>query len=138
MPGAGEPGRDGGDRPDVRRDVLAGPPVAPGRRLDQCAVPVDQVDRQPVDLQLAQVRPGAAEPGDPVRPAAEVLVGEHVVQAEQPLQVLDRGEQRRDRPVYGLGRRVRRAQLGVLLLKCAQLAHLGVVSMSEIVGESRM
>ena len=126
-PETGEPRRDGGDGPDVRRDVLAGAPVAPGGRLDQRAVPVDEVDRQPVDLQLAQVRPGAAEPRDPVRPAAQVLIGEDVVQAEQPLQVLDRGEQRGYRPVHGLGRRVGRAQVRVLLLERAQLAHRGVV-----------
>src|SRR5438874_1718259 len=69
----------------------------------------------------------AAELGRPVGPAAQVLVGEHVVQAEQPLQVLDRGEQRGYRPVHGLGRRVGRAQLRVLILERAQLAHLGVV-----------
>ena len=52
VPGAFQPGRDGGDRADVRRDVLAGAPVAPGGRLDQRAVPVDEVDRQPVDLEF--------------------------------------------------------------------------------------
>src|SRR5206468_15445 len=51
-PRAFQPGRDGGDRADVRRDVLAGAPVAPGGRLDQRAVPVDEVDRQPVDLEF--------------------------------------------------------------------------------------
>ena len=130
MPGAFQPRRDGGDGADIRRDVLAGAPVAPGGRLDQRAVPVDEVDGQPVDLQLTQVgtlEPGAAELGRAVGPAAQVLVGEHVVQAEQPLQVLDRREQRGYRPVHGLGRRVRRAQVRVLLLERAQLAHLGVV-----------
>jgi hypothetical protein len=122
-----QPRGDGSDRPDVRRDVLAGAPVAPGGRLDQRAVGVHEVDREPVDLQLAQVRTIPAEPGGAVRPAAQVFVGEDVIQAEQPLQMLDRGEQRRDRAVHSLGRRVRRAQVRVLLLDRAQLAHLGVV-----------
>ena len=127
MPGALQPGRDRGDGPDVRRDVLAGAPVAPGRRLDQRAVPVDEVDGQPVDLQLAQEGPAVPPSLTPGRPAAQVLEGENVVQAEQPFEVLDRGEQGGDRPVHGLGRRVRRAQVRVLLLERAQLAHLGVV-----------
>jgi len=50
--------------------------------------------------------------------------------------MLDRGEQRRDRAVHSLGRRVRRAQVRVLLLDRAQLAHLGVVVDVEMVGES--
>ena len=127
MPGALQPGRDGVDSPDVRRDILPRATVTPGGRLDQRAVPVNQVDGQPVDLQLTQVRTGAAELGNPVRPAAQVLIGEDVIQAEQPLEVLDRSEQGEHRPVHGLGRRVGRAQIRVLLLERAQLAHLGVV-----------
>ena len=44
------------DRLDVGRDVLAGAAVAAGQRPDQPAVLVEQVDRQPVDLELAQQR----------------------------------------------------------------------------------
>jgi len=54
--------------PDVRRDVLPGTPVSPGRRPDQHAVPVNVVDREPIDLQPAQVRTLPAEPGNPVHP----------------------------------------------------------------------
>ena len=80
------------DGAHVGRDVLAGAPVAAGRRPDQPAVLVDQVDRQPVDLELAQVA-APAPPGvalDPLGPGGQLLVGEHVVQAEHPLEVLDR------------------------------------------------
>ena len=70
----GEPVRDRLDRLDVQRDVLAGPPVAPGGGAGQAAALVDQVDREPVDLQLAQVGPGPAELGGPVRPGGELLV----------------------------------------------------------------
>ena len=45
-----------GDRLHVGRDVLAGAPVAAGQRPDQAALLVEQVDRQPVDLELAQQR----------------------------------------------------------------------------------
>src|SRR6202012_5815521 len=117
---AGQPGRDGGDGADVGRDVLTGAAVTSGGGAGQHAVPVDQVDGEPVDLQLAQGGPLAAEPRGPVGPAAQVLVGEDVVQAEQPLQVLHRGELGGHVAVHGLGGRVRSAQLRVLLLQGAQ------------------
>ena len=47
-------------------------------------------------------------------------MGEHVVQAEQPLQVGHRREQRRDHAADPLRRRVGRAQLGELLLDLVQ------------------
>ena len=106
------------DRLDVGGDVLAGAAVAAGERPDQPAVLVEQVDRQPVDLELAQqvglLDAVAAEPGVP---RLELLVGERVVEALHPLQVVDRGELGRDRAADLLGRRVRRAQLGELLLE---------------------
>ena len=54
------------------------------------------------------------------RPGRQLLVGERVVQAEQPLQVLDRGEQGGDARADPLGRGVRGAQLRVALLQRAQ------------------
>ncbi len=123
-------GKAGGyrrDRLDVERHVLTGPPVPPGGRPGQPAPLVHQVDGQPVDLQLAQVRPGPAELGRPVCPGAELLGGEHVIQAEQPLQVLHRIEQRRERAADLLRRRVRRAQLGELFLDLVECAYVAVV-----------
>ena len=120
-------GKAGGhrrDRLDVERHVLTGPPVPPGRRPSEPPPLVHQVDGQPVDLQLTQVRPGPAELGRPVGPGAELLGGEHVVQAEQPLQVLHRIEQRRDRAADLLRRRVRRAQLGELFLDLVERAYV--------------
>ena len=111
VPRTGQPRGDGGDRPDVRRDVLAGAPVASGRGLNQRSVAVHEVDREPVDLQLAQIR--ARPPSRrAVGPAAQVLVGEDVIQAEQPLQMLDRGERVETVPCTVWRRRVRRAQVG--------------------------
>jgi hypothetical protein len=83
---------------DVRRDVLAGAAVAPGQRPDQSTLLVEQIDGQPVDLELAQqgrrLHTVAAEPGVPRR---QLVVREGVVEALHPLQVVDGGELRRDR-----------------------------------------
>jgi hypothetical protein len=81
----------------------------------------------PVDLHLAQVRARAAEPFGPGAPRRQFLLREHVVQAEQPLQVLDRGEQGRDAAGDPLGRRVRSPQLRIALLQRAHLPHQDVV-----------
>ncbi len=123
-----QPRRDRGDRPDVRRDVLAGAAVAPGGRPDQRAVPVDQVDRQPVDLQLAQVRARrrrarAARSAQPPRSSSVNTLSRLSSRSRCSTGVnsVEIGA------VHGLGRRVGRAQLRVLLLERAQLAHLGVV-----------
>ena len=90
----GQAVRDRLDRLHVQRDVLAGPPVTPGGGAGEAAALVDEVDREPVDLQLAQVGPGPAELRGPVRPGRELLGGEDVVQAEQSLQVGHGREQR--------------------------------------------
>ena len=70
------------DGADVGRDVLAGAAVAAGQRPDQPAVLVEQVDREPVDLELAQQRrvvdAVARQPGVPRR---QLVVGERVVEA---------------------------------------------------------
>jgi hypothetical protein len=126
----GEPRRRSRYRADVRRDVLSGRAVAPGRCAHQDAAAVDQRDRQAVDLQLAQVRAGPevrCQPLGPRRPGVKFLGRERVVQAEQPLQVLDRSEVGGDQVADLLRRRVRRAQLRVTVLQAAQLPHERVV-----------
>ncbi len=120
-------GRHRREGADVRGDVLADPPVAAGGRPDQTAVLIDQVDRQPVDLQLAQPGLDVGVPGRPQCPGLKLGIGEDVVQREHPFQMLDRREQRREGAGDLLGRRVRGAQLRVPGLDLRQLTHELVV-----------
>ena len=123
-----QPVRHRGDGLDVGRDVLAGAAVAAGEGPDQATVLVEQVDGQTVDLELAQQRGRrdvlATEAGVP---RLELGVGERVVERLHPLEVVDRGELRRDRAADLLGRRVGGAELGELLLEALQLAQPDVV-----------
>ena len=140
---AGQPSRD---RPSIVRTlaVTSSPTraVAAGGRPDQPAALVDQVQRQPVDLQLAQIA-GLLDPllpqlaNRPLRPAVQLLAAERVVQAQQPLQMLDRRERGRRRPADLLGRRVGRAQRRELVLQRVRApASWRSNSPSEIVGAS--
>ena len=64
--GRGEPVRHRVDGLDVGRDVLAGHAVAAGERADQPALLVEQVDREAVDLELAE-QVGPSMPSRPSR-----------------------------------------------------------------------
>ena len=103
--GRGQPVGHRRDGLDVRRDVLAGAAVTAGERPDQAALLVEQVDGQPVDLELAEQRrlldAVARQSGVP---GGELVAGERVVEALHPLQVVDRREFRRDGATDGLGR----------------------------------
>ncbi len=118
--------RDLGDRADVGRDVLARTAVTAGRGAGQPALLVRQVDREAVDLQLAQevvagaLRVAAQLRRDPLGPGRQLLVVEGVVQREHPLAVRDLGELGLVLPGDLLRGRVRGAQLGVLLLQRLQ------------------
>ena len=124
---AGEPLRDAPQRADVRGDVLAGAAVAAGGGPHQPAVPVDQRDRQPVDLELAQPAGLRGLLLRPRRPGAQLVGVEHVAEAHQPLEVLDRREVGRVRAHDLLRRAVRRPQVGVGVLERPQLGHQPVV-----------
>ena len=126
---AGQPVRYAVDRAHVVGDVLPGAPVPPGQRPREAAVLVEQVDRETVDLELGEeVEAGAGVAGHPLGPGGELLVGEGVVKAEHPLQVVDRGEVGRERGAAHLLRRaVRGAQRGVRLLERREVAHQLVV-----------
>ena len=73
--------------------------------------------------------------GQPGVPRLELVVGERVVEALHPPQVVDRGELGGDRAADLLGGRVGRAELGELLLELLQPAQLLVV---VGVGEGRL
>ena len=120
---AGEPVRHLLQGAHVQRDVLAGAPVAAGQRADQRPVLVEQVHRQPVDLELAEVVHllGADLPGHPLGPLAQRLLGERVVQAEHALQVVVRDEVGGEPAADLLRRRLGRDQLRVALLQPEQL-----------------
>ena len=113
------------DGAGVERDVLAGAAVAAGGRAHQPAVAVHQRQRDPVDLQLAQVVRVVADLAlDPAGPGRQLVGREHVVQAEHPLEVVGRGEVGGEaRAADQLRRRVGRAQLGMLVLERLQLAQ---------------
>ena len=122
---------DHGDGGHVGGHVLAEPSVTAGGRPGETSVLVQQVDREPVHLQLAEV----AGPGDlllaeltdgPLGPTVQLLAVEHVVQAEQPHRVLDRRERGGRRTAHLLGRRVGRPERRERVLDRVQLAHGGV------------
>ncbi len=120
---SGQAVRDPVDAGHVGCDVLAHPAVAAGGRDAEPPVEVEQVDGQPVDLQLAQVALG----GGAGQPGGELVVGEHVVQAQHPTAVLDGLEVRDPRGAYPLRDRVGVHQGGMLGLQRLELAHRRVV-----------
>jgi hypothetical protein len=94
---AGQPLGDVGNRADVLGDILAHPPVASGRGLDQHATLVADRARQAVDLRLGGVAHGLVgrQPQEPPDAGVEVdgfLVGEGVVQAQHGNPMLHRRE----------------------------------------------
>ena len=121
--GPAQPVRDALDGLDVVGDVLARTPVTAGQGPGQPAVLVEQVDGEAVDLQLAEVvvRAGVGVTGGPRGPGGQLLGREAVVEAEHPLEVVDRLELGRERrPADQLGRALRGAQRRVLLLQLVE------------------
>ncbi len=124
------PQRHRADRAQVLRHVLADPPVAAGGAADQHPFLVGEGDREAVDLRLgrvAELRGGYIHAlqvvGDPVLPAPQLLLVAGVAEREHLLEVLDRLEAVERRRSDPLRRRVRRAQLRVLLLQGPQLVQ---------------
>ena len=119
---AGEPLGDLLEGAHVQRDVFAGAAVATGQSAGEQPVLVEQVHREPVDLQLAQVRHLADLARDPLRPGAHLVRREGVVEAEHPLQVIVRREVGGELAAHLLRGRVGRRQLRMFLLELHQLA----------------
>ncbi|COW94196.1 Uncharacterised protein [Mycobacterium tuberculosis] len=121
----GEPFGNVGDGPGVQGDVLAGAPVAAGGGPGQPSLAVDQRQRDAVDLELTQVMCGVSDLGmDAAGPGGEFVGGERVVEAEHSFEMVDGLEIRGEAGTADqLGRRIGRAQLGMLLLEGFQTAQ---------------
>ena len=109
--------RDGLNGSDVQGDVLAGYPVSPGQPLLQDPVVVEEVQGQPVDLDLAGHGEGLVFGpiqvlADSVVPLAEFVDAEYVVQAEHPGGMTNGGEIVGEGPAHSVGRRLGGVQTG--------------------------
>ena len=142
--GVVDPQRDRLDRAQVVGDVLADAAVAAGRAAGEDAVLVGERDRQAVDLRLghvAELAGGDVEAlelvADARLPGAQLLLVAGVGEGEHRLGVLDLLELVERRAADPLGRRVGRAQLGVVVLDRAQLVEQGVVLVVADLGSSR-
>ena len=125
--------RDGPNRPQIGRHVLAGCPVAPRRATDEPPAVVAQADGQAVDLQLADIRhwrvvrlATEAAPNPHVE-LAQLVGAERVPQAEHRHVVTDGWEPTLDRSADPLGRRVLAHELGIRGLELGQLPEQAVV-----------
>ena len=111
--------RDVLDHTGVGGDVLAGCAVAAGGRAGQLAVFVNEVDGQPVDLQLRQVRAGRLR-----EPLTHLVFIEDVVQAHHALGVGHVRERGVGSGCADLLRgRIRHRQLRVILLQLLKAAE---------------
>ena len=118
----------GADRRHVGGDVLTDAPVAPRCRLLVAAALVADAHRQPVDLQLADVRHRFVRQaaGDAGAPRLELLASHRVVEAHHRDGVRHRSEQRARRPTDISGQGVVDLDIRILRGEGAQLADEGV------------
>ena len=126
--------RDHVDRQQVVRHVLADLAVAARGAALELAVAVEQRDREAVDLRLGDeldllvVHVALVEQAAHARlPGAQLVLVARVREREHRLEVLHLLELLERLAAHALGRRVGRAELGVLGLERAQLVEQGVV-----------
>src|SRR4029077_1100214 len=121
--------RDRLDRAEIPGDVLADRSIAASRALRELSVDVGEIDREAVDLELADVPDvvTAERLTDALIECADLGLVERVGQAEHRVRVLDRRESVRRWRADPLGRRLRRDELRVLRLEGLELAHERVV-----------
>ena len=121
--------RHAADRPDVGRDVLADDPVAARRSRGEHAVLVDELDRHPVDLRLADVLdplevqelPDAGIELRHLLPRRDVVEREHRVAMTHRLELLE------GHGADPLRRRVGARELRMLGFQLLETAEEGVV-----------
>ncbi len=118
-----DPQRDRADRAQVVGDVLADLPIAARSPPLERAVPVEQADRETVDLRLDDVGEAGlldALAGEvvahPLDPRPQLVPRAHVAERQHRLQMADFLEARDRLTADSLRRRVGRQQLGVLTL----------------------
>ena len=76
--------RNGPDGPHIRRDIFADFAVAARRRPAETAVFINQVDRQPVDLQFYDIFQCVADGGThPVIERPQLAGGKYITQTQQ-------------------------------------------------------
>ena len=129
-----EPQRDRADGAQVGRHILADGAVATRGPLHEAPVLVAQADRQAVELQLRAVaqRRGIETSGGgglahaPVE-AADIVVGECVLQRQHRQRVPHLAEAGRERAADAPGRRLGRGEFGMGRLELLQLAEQAVV-----------
>jgi hypothetical protein len=121
--------RDGTHGAQVRRHVLARGAVAAGGALHEEAVFVREGDGEAVELELRGVfdRFGFQPFAHAAIEGSHVLLVECVGEREHRHAVLDGGEAIARRGAHALRRRIRRAQLRVLLLQLRELLEEAIV-----------
>ncbi len=113
--------RDIGDGARVEGDVFAGATVTAGGGVIEHAVAVHQRQRDPVDLELAQVLGSRAHlVGHPGDPRSHLVGVEDVVQRQHSLKMVDGRERGGESSADELGRRVGSGQLRMRLLEFLQ------------------
>ncbi len=129
-----DPQRDGADRAQIVRDVLADLAVAAGGTALEHAVAVEQADRQAVDLRLHDiVEAGLLDAlsgqvvAHPLDPGAQLLGRAYVAEREHRLEVLDLFELAHRFAADPLGGRVGAQQGRVIALEGPQLVEQAIV-----------
>ena len=125
--------RHGADRPHVGGDVLPGLAVAARHGALEEAVPVDERERETVDLRLDDEDGLILVPGldqlllQPLIPGQQLVIVARVGEREHRQQVAHLLEAARDAAADALRGRVRAQQARIRSLELAQLAERGVV-----------
>ena len=124
----GDDERQRADGLDVGADVVAADAVAAGDGPGELAVPVEDGDAEPVDLELGRVgdRAVAQDLADAALELPDLVLVVAVVDAEHRRPVDDGGEALDGLLAHPLGRRFGRHQLGEAGLEAAQLGHEAV------------
>ena len=125
-----QPVRHVRDGEDLRGDVLPGGAITTGGGDGEHTVPVDEVDRDAVDLALAHVADGhrvvTEAAADARGPRLDLLAVERVVERQHRHQMLDGRERGVDGRADLTGRRSVAGEVGMARLEVLELSQFGV------------